>query len=176
VTGLVLELPVHMTHELLRREPAVALQALDAGRLLVRVHVGGADALALAKALVIDVEAQRSLGQALDRDVAIPVRSVEQSRTKSLRVGSGDQPAGLDVRRQDLGGLELHQLIGRALRAVYAQLIEDPVDLLQGKVVQDIVEKLGQAKSHFSAHGKASYGFSLQLRLVEFSTTRIRHG
>lgn len=176
VAGLLLEGPVHVTHELLGREPAVALQALDAGRLLEGVHVRGADALALAEALVVHPEAEGPLRQALDRDVAaVPLRTVEQGGAQPLGIGAGDQAAGLHVRRQDLGRLELHQLGGCALRAVYAQVVEAPVDLLQREVVQDVVEKLWQAEPHLAAHRKAAYGLALQLRLVQLAASRVRH-
>lgn len=175
VAGVILELAMHMTHEFLRREPAVALQALDAGRFLIGVHVRRADTLAFAKALVIHVEAEGTLGQTLDRHIAIPVGAMKQGGTEAFRIGSGDQATGLDIGWQDLGGLELHQLIVRALRTVDAQLIEDPVDLLQREVVENIVEKLWQAQSHLAAHGEASNCLALQFRLVQLSTSRICH-
>lgn len=102
----VLQVAVRVADELLGRERAPAVQALDAPRLLGGVQVGDAQTGALAEALVVDGEGQGALWQV----GRVGTGPVEQGAAQPLGVGFGDEAAGGRAAGQDALALQHGQL------------------------------------------------------------------
>ena len=167
---------VLVAHELLGREQAPTLRTLDAGLLIVAVQLGQKQALAPPEAPMVHAERsvqQRAAGPATLQPGAQLVRLVQQRAAQPLRVGARDQPARLGRVRDDVGALELGQLLVGAVVQVDHQLLDAPVDLLHAEVHQDVVEDLRQTEPGLAAQQKAPDPLALQHRHVQDATVRV---
>lgn len=163
---------VLMADELLGRKHALALAALDTGRLLVRVQLDGEDALALAEALVVHPEAGEG-GAFAGSDL---ICLVEHVAAEPFGVGSRYESARFGRVRDDVGPLELLQLLVGAVVQVDHELLDASVDLLNGEFHQDVVEDLGQAEAHFTAEQEAADLLALESGQLDNAAVRVRRG
>lgn len=164
VARLLLLRPVSVKDKGLRREPVAALGALDAQRLLQGEQAGPTQAVRAAKAAV--GHAKRHADR-FERSRRWFLAATQQGGTETLGVGASDQPGGFHVLGQDLGGLELVELVGGALGAEDLQPLAGAVDLVEGKVHQHVVEDLREAEAELAAQQEAADATALEDRLVE---------
>lgn len=177
VAGLLLLRPVPVEHELVRREPAPALGTLDARGRLDREQLGHAHAVCPAKTPVRHAEGHdRSLlHDTRGCRCLLPARATQEGGAQTLGISARYQARGLHVRWQDLGGLELVQLVRRALRAEDLQSFAGAVDLVEREVHQHVVQDLRQTQTQLAAEHEAADATSLQDRFVESATAvRVR--
>ena len=174
VAGPALRVVVGVPHELGRAEQAAALEALDAGRTHRRAGLGQQQALALAEALVLHLEAEgRVLGvEAALRGLAV-VGPVDQAGDETLGVTAGDQAALVRAGRQHLAGLEHLQLLLAAGRAEDVHVVASGVNGGQGDLVQHRVQDLGQAEPGLPAHVEAGYQLSVEQGLAELGRAAV---
>lgn len=172
VHGPILQVPVDVTHELLGREAALAVLALDAFGVLASVQLGKAQAVGLTEALVVHGNGQGPLA----RSQHGAHLSIQQGTAQPFRVRLGDEPAAGGAAGQDALVLQHVELLGGAPGAVDLQLVALLVDLLQGEVPQHRVEHLGEAEAFLAAHYEARDGLALEHRLGPFAAGGVGGG
>lgn len=112
VHGTVLQVSMHVAHEVLGREHPPTVQTLYAPRVLRGVQVWNAHPRALAETLVIHGEGQRALGQVR----RLGPGPVQEGAAEALRVGLGDEAARGGAAREDALALQDRQLFRGAPR------------------------------------------------------------
>lgn len=145
----------HVQHKLVWRQHAMTLDALDAGPIGEREQLGRADALALAKATVVNAERE-----VVVRLLLLQRRLVQQRAAQALRIGARNETARRHIGRQNLGDLELVGLIGCALKARDVQVFDGSVDQIQRIADENVVQDLRKAQAELAAELKASNGFA----------------
>lgn len=170
--GPVLQVPVDVTDELLGREAALAVLALDAFRVLAGVQFREAQAVGLTEALVVHGNGQGPFARSQHRAHL----SIQQGTAQPFRVRLGNEPAAGGAAGQDALVLQHVELLRGAPRAVDLQLVALLVDLLEGEVPQHRVEHLGQAEALLTAHHEARDGLAFEHRLGPFAAGGVGGG